>query len=180
MCEEHGIGGAIKWKQLATWKVHAKMALLKDGLWKIVDGTETAPTSGSESVLAKFVGRRDKALATLVLSVEPSLLYLIADSDNPKDVWTKLSDQFCKKTWANKLELRRMLHLLRLRDGDSVQDHIGQMTEVIAQLAQIDAAVTEEDKVVYLLASLPESFGVLVTALEASSEVPKLEVVTEW
>ena len=79
----------------ATWKVQAKMVLLKDGLWKIVDGTETAPTSGSESVLAKFVGRRDKALATLVLSVEPSLLYLIADSDDPKDVWTKLSDQFC-------------------------------------------------------------------------------------
>ena len=31
----------------------------------------------------------------------------------------------------------------------------------------------------YLLASLPESFGVLVTALEASPEVPKMEVVTE-
>ena len=31
----------------------------------------------------------------------------------------------------------------------------------------------------YLLASLPESFGVLVTVLEASPEVPKMEVVTE-
>ena len=30
---------------------------------------------------------------------------------------------------------------------------------------------------VYLLASLPESFGVLVTALEASPEVPKTDVV---
>ena len=30
-----------------------------------------------------------------------------------------------------------------------------------------------------MLASSPESFGVLVTALEACSEVPKMDVVTE-
>ena len=32
---------------------------------------------------------------------------------------------------------------------------------------------------VYLLASLPESYSLLVTALEANETVPKLEVVTE-
>ena len=37
-------------------------------------------------------------------------------------------------------------------------------------------AVADEDRVVHLLASLPESFNMLVTALE---EVPKMEVVTE-
>ena len=31
----------------------------------------------------------------------------------------------------------------------------------------------------YLLASLPESFSMLVTAFEANSVVPKMEVVTE-
>ncbi len=40
------------------------------------------------AALAKFVGRSGRALATLVLSVEPTLLYLIGD---PSDV-----DQFCK------------------------------------------------------------------------------------
>ena len=53
------------------------------------------------------------------------------------------------------------------------------MTELFRGLAEMDSPLTEEDKVVYLLASLPESFGVLVTALEASPEVPKMEVVTE-
>lgn len=43
----------------------------------------------------------------------------------------------------------------------------------------IDVPLTEEDKVVYLLASLPESFNVLVTALEANPEVPKMTVVVE-
>ena len=53
------------------------------------------------------------------------------------------------------------------------------MTELFRGLAEMDSALTEEDKVVYLLASLPESFGVLVTALEASTDVPKMDVVTE-
>ena len=39
--------------------------------------------------------------------------------------------------------------------------------------------INEEDRVVYLLASLPESYNVLVTALEASAEVPTLAVVRE-
>lgn len=54
------------------------------------------------------------------------------------------------------------------------------MSEIFEELAVIGDAVTKEDRVVHLLASLPDSFKVLVTALEAQSEnVPKWELVTE-
>ena len=43
----------------------------------------------------------------------------------------------------------------------------------------MDLPLMEEDKVVYLLASLPESFGVLVTTLEACPDVPTMDVVTQ-
>ena len=94
-------------------------------------------------------------------------------------MWDKLANQFQKKTWANKLALRRKLYSLRLRDGDSIQKHIKDMTEIFNELAAIDDLITEEDRVVHLLASLPESHDILVTALEASVEVPKMEIVTE-
>ena len=85
---------------------------------------------------------------------------------------------FQKKTWANKLELRWKLYTLRLKDGKSIQ-HIKAMTEIFNLLAVIGDRVTEEDQVVHLLASLPESFNMLVTALEANPEVPKMETVTK-
>ena len=94
-------------------------------------------------------------------------------------IWKKLSDQLQKKTWANKLELRRKVFSLRLEDGGSVQDHVKAMTEVLDELSVVDEPVKEEDRVVYLLASLPDSYNGLVTALEANAEVPKIEVVTE-
>jgi hypothetical protein len=111
--------------------------------------------------------------------VEPSLLYLIGGPQDPVEVWKKLSDTFQKKTWANKLELRRKLHTLRLKDGESVQRHIKAMTEIFDSLAVIGDPVTEEDRVVHLLVRLPESFNMLVTALEANPEVPKMEMVME-
>ena len=49
------------------------------------------------------------------------------------------------------------------------------MTEIFDLLAVIGDPVTEED----LLACLPESFNMLVTALEANPEVPKMETVTQ-
>ena len=65
---------------------------------------------------------------------------------------------------------------MRLAEGGSVQEHIKFLTEVCDELSAIGEPVKEEDRVVYLLASLPECYNVLVTALEANSEVPTLAV----
>ena len=69
---------------------------------------------------------------------------------------------------------------MKLKEGGSVNEHVRTMTELFDELAVIDNVVTEEDRVVHLLASLPESYNVIFTALESQSEkVPKWEVVTE-
>ena len=166
-------------KNYPTWKVQCRMALMRDGVWRIVSKTEESPSADEPDVLAKFVARKDRALATIVLSVDLSLLYFIGGPQDPAIVWEKLANQFQKKTWADKLALRRKLYSLRLRDGDSIQKHIKDMTEIFNKLTAIDDPITEEDRVVHLLASLPESYDILVTALEASVEVPKMEIVTE-
>ena len=154
------------------------MALIKDGLWGIVNDTEDTPNDERE--IPKFMLRRDRALATIVLSMEPTLLYLLGpDPEDPTEVWKKLADQFQKKTWSNKLTLRRKLYDLKLKDGQSVQKHVKALTEIFDELAIIGDPLDDESKVVHLLASLPDAYDILVTALEASAEVPKLEVVTE-
>lgn len=167
-------------KNYPTWKVQCRMALVKDSLWDIVRGTETLAEDATDEARKKFVARSDRALAVIVLAVDPSLLYLLGEPENPGTVWKRLEEQFQRKTWANKLHLRRKLYALRLKEGGSVNEHIKVMTEIFEALAVIGDAVSEEDRVVHLLASLPESFNVLVTALEAQSEnVPKWAVVTE-
>lgn len=167
----------LKGPNFATWKVQCTMALKKDGLWGIVSGREETPEGAREREC--FAGRQDKALATIVLSVDPSLLYLIGDPVDPVAVWKKLEDQFQKKSWVNRLNLRRKLHSLRLKDDESVQGHVKSMLEIFNELLIVGDTITDEDRVVYLLASLPESFDTLVTALESNPTVPEMEIVIE-
>ena len=164
-----------------TWKLQMRMLLMRLGVWRIVEGTEVAPDERDRDIVAsrKFIERSDKALSTIVLGVDPKLLYLLGDPQDPTEVWNLLCNQFQKKTWSNKLSLKRRLYGLKLRDQDPVQEHLKSMIEVFEELAVIGDPIEEEDKVVQILTSLPESYSMLVTAFEASAEVPKLEVVTE-
>ncbi len=75
---------------------------------------------------------------------------MIGEPDDPAKVWTKLSEQFMKKSWVNRLELRRKLYL---SDGESVLEHVRKMTELFNALAGVDAPLSDEDRVVHLLAS---------------------------
>lgn len=71
-------------------------------------------------------------------------LYLVGDPTDPAVVWTKLSDQFQKKTWANKLALRRCL---KLKEEQSVQEHIKQIMEIFDELSIVGDAIGNEDRV---------------------------------
>jgi len=112
----------------STWKIQCIMNLMKEGLWKIVTEEETSPVDERER--AKLATRRDCALATVVLSVDSTILYLIRDPEDSVVVWRKLVNQFEKKTWARRLDLRRKLHSLKLKEGDSAQPHVKETTEL--------------------------------------------------
>ena len=91
-----------------------------------------------------------------------------------------MEEQFQRRTWSNKLQLRRKLYRLKLKEGGSVNEHIKTISEIFEELAVIGDALSDEDRVVHLLASLPDSYNALVTALEAQSEnVPSWSLVTE-
>ena len=53
------------------------------------------------------------------------------------------------------------------------------MTEIFVGLLVIGDPISEEDRVVHMLVSLPDLYNMLVTALEVNMEVSKFEVVTE-
>ena len=92
------------------------------------------------AAVRKYLDRRDKALANIVLGVSTNLLYLIPNPQDPEEVWDKLCNQFQKKTWANKLALRRRLYGLRLKDQESVQHHIKSMIEIFDHLDEAKLA----------------------------------------
>ena len=60
-----------------------------------------------------------------------------------------------------------------------MQDLTRKITEIFDEVPVARDNISEEERVAHLLASLPNSFGVLVTALESNVELPAMEVVTK-
>ena len=145
---------ALNGSNFPTWKIQVRMILMKHGVWRIVNGTEVAPNENNLVALNKFNDRKDKALSTIVLAVEPSLLYLLGDPQDPVVVWNKLCNQFQKKTWSNKMLLRRKLLSLKPKENESIQTYMKEMVETFDALSVIGEAVEEEEQVVHILACL--------------------------
>lgn len=156
------------------------MHLIKDNLFGIVSGMETAPPSSSDAAATqKFELRRNRALAIIVIALQPKLLYMIGHPKDPKVVWEKLQDTFQKKSWVNKLRLKRKLHNMKLKPGDDLHVHLKTFVDIFEELAVVGDPIQDEDRVINLLVSLSDDYSTLVTALEAMEKVPSWESVTE-
>ena len=111
--------------------------------------------------------------------MDPKLLYLLGHLTDPGIVWDKLRNTFQKKPWANKLRLERKLYSMKLDNSTDLQSHLKRFVELFDKQAVIGDAVDEEDKVINLLASLPEGYSTIVTALESMDKVTTWAAVTE-
>ena len=69
----------------------------------------------------------------------------------------------------NKLILRKNLYNLRMKDGDSVTEHLNAFNTVVSQLSSVDIKISDEDKCIILLCSLPDSWDCLVIEIGSNT-----------
>lgn len=141
--------------------------LLAKGLWGHVDGSKSLATDADAPAKVAFKEELQKTFALIVMAISTSQLYLITSYDTPKDAWTALCQHFERGTLANKLFLKKQYFRTQMVEGTSISEHLKRMKEMADKLAAIGSPIAEEDQVVTLLGSLPDSFSTLVTALEA-------------
>lgn len=163
----------------STWKFQMKHMLLAKELWCVTDGTEVLNDDADGDETGAYNLKCQKALSTLVMSIEPSQLYLITTCETAEEAWLNLKEHFESDTLHNKLLLKKQYFRSEMSEGSSMKNHLKIMKELTDKLAAVGAPIGEEDQVVTLLGSLPSKYNSLVTALETKGGDVKLPFVQQ-
>lgn len=150
----------------SVWKFKIELLLIKDDLWTQVS-TEK-PTDATAA--AAWQKRDDKARATIGLLVEDSQLIHIRKATTAKQVWESLKNYHEKSTLTSKVYLLRQICNLKLSETGNMEDHITLMQDLVDKLTALGEEIKDHLFVAMLLSSLPDTYGILITALESRPE----------
>ena len=87
-----------------------------------------------------------KEKSTIRLCLSDSVLLNESEEATTKDLWEKLGNSYPSKSLVNNLFMRKKLYNLRMRDGDSVVEHLNAFNTVVSQLVSVDIKISDEDK----------------------------------
>ena len=96
--------------------------------WIAVDPC-TKPTVMSDEDWKKL---DRKAKSTIRLCVLDSVLLNVSGEATMKNLWEKHGNLYQSKSLVNKLFLRKKLYNLRMKDGDSVTEHLNAFNTVVS------------------------------------------------
>ncbi|KIY51163.1 hypothetical protein FISHEDRAFT_38547 [Fistulina hepatica ATCC 64428] len=133
------------------WTDNMSAYLRSLGLWRIVTGTEVAPTPHNPNVptrdeqndLRAYYTRVDKASGEIFMAVEPLLQSEIKSlQDSPKAMWDKLQELFNQKVPGARFNAYNKLLSVHLKDEDalSVAAFVSEVDSTMQQIKELRPA----------------------------------------
>lgn len=122
-----------------TWKLQARAALVKNGLWGYVSGKNVPPTE--ESLRQVFEECDEKAKAELVLLISSSELRTVKNAKSSKELWTILENMYESTGPARKATLLKRLVLKKMRDDEDIREYLAEFMDTVDKLQSMEIPI---------------------------------------
>eukprot|EP00112_Aurelia_sp_Birch-Aquarium-sp1_P017253 Seg3981.3 transcript_id=Seg3981.3/GoldUCD/mRNA.D3Y31 product="Retrovirus-related Pol polyprotein from transposon TNT 1-94" pseudo=true protein_id=Seg3981.3/GoldUCD/D3Y31 len=165
--------GKLNGSNYRTWAFNTRLYLESLDLFEHADGSAEAPSStgdGAAALLRTFNLRAKKAWTFICLAVEPEQQIHVRDTKTAKEAWDALKNQFARESILQKVRLGQQYYSCRFQSGGSMLEHISHLRSLHDQLKEMGVDIDDKELAMTLLASLPEEFKALITALDAVGE----------
>ena len=118
-------------------------------------------------------------MSAIEMLVTDEVLRNMISEKNAKDIWNRLEEMYIEKSMSNKLNLKKQLFKLQMKEGQDLNKHINLFkAQLMHDLDRIYVILDEEDRALLLLALLPDSFNHFVTTLIFGSALSVTRLVT--
>lgn len=144
------------------------MLLKRDGLWSAVHDAKPNP------VTPAWTTSDQQAMSQIVLGVDDGQLQWVRTAKTAKAAWDALKKQHCKATMTSRVSLLRRICSLNMPEGGNVEKHLFDLQELFDRLENAGQKMENQLKVAMIYRSLPESYGVLVTAMESRPDADRI------
>jgi len=114
---------------------------------------------------AEWAGLDQKAMSVIRLSLTKNIVFSIMKDKTTKGIMEALSNTYEKPFAANKVFLIRKSVNTRMKEDNSVTEHINKTNSILARLMSVGTKFDDEVEVLLLLSSLPDSWSGMVTTI---------------
>ncbi|CAA7269293.1 unnamed protein product [Cyclocybe aegerita] len=159
-----------------TWKQDMTAWFCAAGLWRIVDGKQSAPVLASPATGADLIAedtwliKVDHAAGALALSVEEEQrIHFDGIDDDPVKMWKALQDVFVQRCPGTRFDAYDNLFSIQKKEGESLQslmNHVDEAIHRIKELCDKDFTLPKLDNelnCMALICALPEEYQSFVS-----------------
>ena len=149
------------------WQLQVNDLLILFRLHKALKGKPTASSaedSTRSEVSKSTVSDEDweeldlKDASTKRLCLTKNILANVSGISIAKGLWKKLEQVYQAKSLSNRLYLKDQFHTLHMEKGTRISNHMSIPNGIISNLDAIGVVITDEDKAMRLIRSLPTSY----------------------